>query len=159
LSGKLGDQFVIRQLRDGTTIVCAKPNFSGRILSEAQKDHHKRVKEAAAYAGPASRENPIYAELAAGTLKNAYNVAFGDWFSPPVIESLERHGEVIRITASDDVMVASVDVLVLDEKGKEVERGQAVKGQGDWWEYSPSAPGRVIVEVSDLPGNKVAKEL
>ena len=159
LSGKLGDQFVIRQLRDGRTIVCARPDFSGRILSAGQKEHHQRVKQAAAYAGPASRANPIYAELAAGTMKNAYNVAFGDWFSPPVIHSLERQGRAIRILASDDVLVASVEVLVLDEAGKEVERGLALQGQGDWWEYVPSAAGRVVVEVSDLPGNTVKGEI
>jgi hypothetical protein len=159
LSGKLGDQFVIRQLRDGRTIVCTRPDFSRRILSASQKEHHRRVKAAAAYARPASRENPIYAELAAGTMKNAYNVAFGDWFSPPVIHSLERQGRAIRIAASDDVRVASVEVLVFDEAGKEVERGQAIQGQGDGWEYVPSAAGRVVVEVSDLPGNIVRGEI
>ena len=159
LSGKLGNQFVIRQLCDGRTIVCTRPDFSGRILSASQREHHQRVKEAAAYAQPASRENPIYAELAASTMKNAYNVAFGDWFSPPVIHSLERQGKAIRIVASDDVMVASVEVLVFDEAGKEVERGEAIQRSGGLWEYVPSAAGRVVVEVSDLPGNTVRGEV
>jgi hypothetical protein len=159
LSGKLGDQFVIRQLRDGTTIVCVKPDFSRRILSEAQKDHHRRVKEAAAYAGPASRENPIYAELAAGTLKNAYNVALGDWFHPPVIHRVERKGDAIRIQASDDVVVAGVEVVVWDDQGRAVERGEALQGKGHWWEYVPREAGTVMVEARDLAGNKVKAEL
>ena len=143
----------------GQTIVCAKPDFSGRILSKAQKEHHRRVKEAAAYAGPASRQNPIYAELAAGTMKNTYNVAFGDWFSPPVIHSLERRGGAIHITASDDVMVTKVEVTILDETGKALEKGEAIQGTGDGWQYFPAVQGRVLVEVRDLPGNKVQKEL
>jgi hypothetical protein len=59
LSGQLGDQVVFRNLRDGRTIVCAKPDFSGRKLSREQKEHHKRFQEAAAYARRAeSRSMP-----------------------------------------------------------------------------------------------------
>ena len=89
-------------------------------LSRDQKEHHKRFKEAAAYARSAARSQPIYAGLAEGTMKNAYNVALGDWFNPPVIHRLERLGKAIRIQASDEVMVASVQVMILDEQGKVV---------------------------------------
>ncbi len=159
LSGKLGDQVVFRHLRDGRTIVCTKPDFSRRKLSKEQKAHHKRFKVAAAYAQSASRREPIYAQLAEGTMKNAYNVALGDWFHPPVIHRLERKGEAIRIQASDDVLVAGVQVTVLDEQGQAVERGAAVRGKGDWWEYVPHETGKVIVEARDLAGNKVQAEL
>jgi hypothetical protein len=110
LSGKLGNQVVFRTLRDGRTIVCNMPDFSNRKLSKDQKQHHKRFQAAAAYARVASRSNPIYAELAAGTMKNAYNVALGDWFHSPVIHGVERNGKAIDIQASDDVMVTSVQV-------------------------------------------------
>ena len=159
LSGKLGDQVVFRHLRDGRTIVCTKPDFSRRKLSQEQKEHHKRFKVAAAYARSAARREPIYAQLAAGTLKNAYNVALGDWFHPPVIHSLERKGDAIRIQASDDVLVAGVRVVVLDEQGKAVEQGEAVREKGDWWEYVPREAGKVTVEARDLAGNKVQAEL
>lgn len=99
LSGKLGDQVVFRTLRDGRTIVCVKPDFSQRKLSKDQKAHHQRFKAAAAYARSAARTQPLYAELAAGTLKNAYNVALGDWFHPPVIQQVERRGATIHIQA------------------------------------------------------------
>jgi hypothetical protein len=159
LSGQVGGQFVIRRLRDGRTIVCKSPDFSSRKLSEAQKEHHRRVKAAAAYARSASRSNPLYAQLAEGTMKNAYNVAFGDWFHPPVIERLGWYGTAIRIWATDDVQVAGVQVLVLDENGEILEQGAAVQGRGDWWEYIPAAAGKVVVEARDLPGNKVQAEL
>ena len=156
LSGKLGDQVVFRRLRDGRTIVCNKPDFSHRKLSKAQKEHHKRFQAAAAYARDASCTNPIYAKLAEGTMKNAYNVALGDWFHSPVIHSVERKGSSIHIEATDDVMVASVQVKILNEAGKVVERGQGIRGEGDWWEYTPSSKGKAVVEARDLPGN-VAK--
>ena len=159
LSGKLGGQFVLRRLRDGRTIVCNVPDFSNRKLSKDQKDHHKRFRAASAYAKRASRNNPIYAQLAAGTMKNAYNVALGDWFHPPVIHSVEWRGGTIRVRATDDVMVAGVQVIVLDEKGKAVEKREGTKGKGDWWEYAPTAEGRVVVEARDLPGNVVKAEM
>ena len=159
LSGKLGRQLVIRRLRDGRTIVCKSPDFSHRKLSEAQKEHHRRVRQASAYAKPASISNPIYARLAEGTMKNAYNVAMGDWFNPPIIQRLGRYGAAIRIWATDDVQVAGVTVFVKDEKGEILEQGEAVQGRGDWWEYAPSSNGKVVAEARDLPGNKVTAEL
>lgn len=159
LSGKLGDQVVFRMLRDGRTIVCVKPDFSNRKLSKDQKEHHKRFKQAAAYARVAAHTNPIYAQLAEGTMKNAYNVALGDWFHPPVIHRVERRGKTIRVQASDDVMVAGVQVMILNEQGKVVEKGEALRGEGVWWEYVPTAAGRVVVEVRDLAGNVVKAEI
>jgi hypothetical protein len=83
-------------------------------------------------------------------------VALGDWFHPPVIHHVEKRGKVIRVQATDDVRVASVQVMVLDKKGKTVEKGEGLKKKGDWWEYMPSAEGKVVVEAWDLAGN-VAK--
>ena len=159
LSGKLGDQVVIRRLRDGRTIVCAKPDFSNRKLSKGQKSHHKRFQAAAAYAREASRTNPIYAQLAEGTMKNAYNVALGDWFHAPVVHRIELRGKAIRIEVTDDVMVASVQVMILDKKGNVVEKGEAVRKKGDWWEYAPGADGQVVVEARDMAGNVGRGEL
>ena len=159
LSGKLAGQFVLRTLRDGRTVVCKIPDFRNRKLSKDQKTHHKRFQAASAYAKDAARSNPIYARLAEGTMKNAYNVALGDWFHPPVIHKVERGGKTIRVHATDDVSVASVQVRVLDEKGKVLEKGEGVKGKGNWWEYMPTAEGKVIVEARDLAGNVVKAEV
>jgi hypothetical protein len=159
LSGKLGTQVVIRRLRDGRTIVCNTPDFSNRKLSKGQKEHHKRFQEASAYAREASRTNPIYAKLAEGTMKNAYNVALGDWFHAPVVQRVERQGKTIRIEATDDTMVTSVQVIILDEKGKVMEKGQGIRGDGNWWKYVPTAEGKVVVEAEDLAGNVGRAEL
>jgi hypothetical protein len=141
-SGKIGGQFVLRRLRDGRTIICNIPDFSNRKLSKDQKNHHKRFQAASAYAKGASRTNPIYAQLAEGTMKNAYNVALGDWFHPPVIHKVERRGKVIRVQATDDVTVSVVQVIIMNEMGKVLEKGEGGKGKGNWWEYTPTAEGR-----------------
>ncbi len=159
LSGKLGDQLVFRHLRDGQTIVCVKPDFSGRVLSKDQKAHHERFRAAAAYARGAALRQPIYAELAAGTIKNAYNLALGDWFHPPVIHSIKKQAGKILVQASDDVCVASLRVLILDEAGNILEKGDAVQLEGDLWEYQPAAEGKVMAEARDLPGNVARMEM
>ena len=70
-----------------------------------------------------------------------------------------RYGTAIRIWMTDDVRVAGVQVLVLDEEGKIVEKGDATQGRGDWWEYVPSEEGKVVVEARDLAGNKARAEI
>ena len=153
LSGSLGKDLMLRRLRDGRTILCVKPDFSNRKFSDGQISHQQRFREAAAYARKAAKDEPLYAELAAGTMKSAYNVALSDWFNPPVIRRMERIGNMIRILASDDVRVKRVWVILLD--GEQVlEQGEATLAGGDWWEYAIQTRGdTLIVKVQDLPGN------
>jgi hypothetical protein len=153
LSGKFADQVVFRHMKDGRTIVADIPDFSNRELSPDQKEHHERFRQAAAYAKPASKSEPLYAKLAAGTAKNAYNIAFGDWFNPPVIQSVDIADGVIRILAHDDVRVVGVRVMILDGEGKVLEQGEAVLLDGDQWEYMPTATGKVVVDARDMAGN------
>lgn len=47
----------------------------------------------------------------------------------------------------------------MDEQGNVVEKGEAVNGKGDWWEYVPTAEGKVdrpvrLIEIAaPLPTN------
>ncbi|HNN13060.1 MAG TPA: hypothetical protein PKL78_05840 [Anaerolineales bacterium] len=159
LSGGLAEQVVFRHLRDGRTIVCAKPDFSRRILSEGQKAHHAKLKAAAAYAREAAGREPIYAERAAGTMKNAYNMALADYFHPPVIHRVEPSETGLRIYASDDVRVANVSITIFGEDEGVLEKGDAVQvGDSEWWEYAAQHAGRVLVEARDLAGNVARME-
>ena len=74
----LGQSLVFRQMKDGRTIISTKPDFSNRVFSQEQLTHQSRFQEASAYARHAAKTNPIYAELAKGTSKNAYNIALSD---------------------------------------------------------------------------------
>jgi hypothetical protein len=162
LSGSLGSQLMFRRLRDGRTIVCARPDFSRRKLSAGQKAHHERFKAASVYAKAAAQTQPIYAQLAAGTMKTAYNLALSDWFHPPVIHQVELRDGTVRIWASDDVCVAQVTVSILDETGNVVQQGLAVQAQQDWWSFTPTPPitggCKVVVEAQDLAGNGTRME-
>lgn len=162
LSGKIGD-LVFQHMPDGNTYVRARPNFSHRKFSKGQKGHQSRFQEAVAYARDAAKTQPIYAKLAAGTIMSAYNFALSDWFNPPMIHKIERKGELIRVEASDNVMVAKVLVTVVDEAGKVVEKKEAVKmdpstGSG-WWEVNLVGEGKVLSEAWDLAGNVARKEM
>jgi hypothetical protein len=122
LSGSLGKDHYARHRKDGKTIISRKPDFSNRQFSEAQYAVQSGMKAAAAYAKVASRENPIYAKLAKKKAKkkvrNAYNVALGDWFNAPEIDRIEWHEGQIRVFASDDVLVTKVTVTILGEAGQ-----------------------------------------
>src|SRR5690349_14056788 len=96
LSGKLGG-LVFRHMKDGSTVVAAAPDFSKRVLSKEQRAHNSRFQQAAAYARQAAKTEPIYAELAKGTLKNPYNIALSDWFHAPKIHKVMRSAECVRI--------------------------------------------------------------
>src|SRR5687767_14814752 len=89
LSGKFGN-LVFRQMKDGRTILATRPDYTNHKWTTDQRAHHSRFQEAAAYARVASKTNPRYAELAAGTSKNAYNLALSDWFNPPVIHEVSQ---------------------------------------------------------------------
>jgi len=162
LSGSVGGQLMFRRLRDGRKIVCARPDFSRRKLSAGQKTHHARFKAAAAYAKVAAQTQPIYAQLAAGTMITPYNVALSDWFHPPVIHRVELQDGTVRIRASDDVCVAQVTVTILDETGNVVQQGPAVQAQPKWWDFTPTLPllsgYKVVVEAKDLAGNVTRQE-
>ena len=152
ISGGVGN-LVFRQMPDGSTYVSAKPNFSHRKFSEGQKEHQSRFQRAVAYARDAAKSQPIYGELAAGTIKSAYNFALSDWFNPPVIHCVERRDGLIRVEASDNVMVARVVITILDGDGNVIEKGKALKVDERWWEYAAGMEGNVAAEAWDLAGN------
>jgi hypothetical protein len=159
--GRIGN-LIFRQLPDGTTVVStAPPKETGRRKKRAklkrsarQQAHNERFEEAAAYARQAQTK-PIYAELAAAApMKTAYNFALSDWWHAPEIHRLERGEGCIRVEATDNIMVAKVQVTVLDEEGKVLEKGEAVRRKGDWWEFASHTEGKTIkAEAWDLPGH------
>lgn len=157
LSGSLGPDHYARITRDGRTIISVKPDFSNRQFSEGQLSHQTRMQQAAAYA-KAAKGNPIYIKKAEGTAKNAYNVALGDWFKPPVIDRIQWQEGKVRVSAHDDVMVTRVTVTILGAEGQCLENGDAALVMGVRWEYQPSNHGRIHIEAWDLAGNVTRQE-
>ena len=154
LSGKYRN-LVFRQMKDGRTILASVPDFSNRKLSKEQRAHHSRFQQAAAYAREAARTNPLYAKLAEGTSKNAYNLALSHWFHAPVIHEVIRKADRIRVNVTDNVQVTKVVVTTSDGEGNILEQGQATMRYDTLWEYETSAPAEaaLTVEAFDLAGN------
>ena len=163
LSGKLGDQFVVKTDKGRRTIVSAKPTFNGtREFSPAQLAQQQAFREAAAYAKEKKGEE-IYITKANGGVKSPYNIAVADWFNRPQILEVDMRGwtngsgGVIRVRAQDDVKVEGVKVSITDENGTLVEAGEAQDVGALWWEYNTAQAADsnlfVIVSARDLPGH------
>ena len=169
LSGLLGDQLIFKRDRAGRTIVSRKPNFENRVFSEDQKQHQSRFQEAAAYAKTAAKTEPIYAELAIGTTKSAYNVAVGDWFNPPEVGEVDvraytgQADEIIRAKVTDDVQVIQVKIVISTGDNMMAEQGEMSLEQGLWYTYTTTANCpvgviKVVVTGLDLPGHEGSAE-
>lgn len=167
LRGKIGN-LIFRQMPDGTTVVSeAQPKKNSRQKKRAklrrspkQQAHNSRFQEASAYGRWAASIYPIYAELAAAApMKTAYNFALSDWWHSPEIQRIERREGRILVQASDNILVSRVRVTVLDQHGSVLERGEAVRGEGDWWEFSSQAEGTTILaEAWDLAKNLAQRQ-
>jgi hypothetical protein len=159
LRGKVGD-FVFREMPNGSIVVSLAPKKKQKASPGQQAYRHGVFTDRVAWAKWAYKNYPIYEELAADLpMINAYNLALKDISHPPVIHCVVRKGGRIRVHASDEIMVAGVQVTVRDEKGKRLETGDAKQVKKDWWEYVPRNKGRVTACARDLPGNKTRMEL
>jgi hypothetical protein len=160
--GRIGN-LIFRRLPDGSTVVSeAPPKLTGRQRKRAkekrsasQKAHNERFSNSSDYASWASKQIPVYAELAAADpMRNAYNFAIADWFKPPVIHCVEQRKGYIRVEATDNVQVARVRVTIQDEEGKVIEKGEAIRSRGNWWKFATQTKGHTIIaEAWDLPKN------
>jgi hypothetical protein len=161
-NGKLGG-LIFRTLPDGTTIVSTAPaEKTGRqkkraLLkrSAAQNAHNEHFRDGASYSKQAARILPVYQERADATPTwTAYNHAMYDWFHPPQIGCVAQEDRCILVEATDDVLVTRVKVTILDGMDCVLEKGEAVREEGDWWKFvSPAVGKTVIAEARDLPGN------
>lgn len=116
------------------------------VSQQAARD---RFREATRYAKRALLDEvlrPIYRAVAKEHDQLPRAMAVSDWFNPPVVRRfiLDRYqgriGDLIEVDATDDIAVASVEVIVrLDSSGAEIERGMAMLADGRWL-YTATAP-------------------
>jgi hypothetical protein len=87
-------------------------------------------------------------------MNTAYSLALGDYLKPPVIHRIERGEGCIRVEASDNILVTKVQITMLGQDGGVLEKGEALRSEGNWWEFTSHIEGiTVIAEAWDLPGN------
>jgi hypothetical protein len=153
LQGRVGGA-VFRQMPDGTIILSGAPRPNKRKATKKQKEHRERFSMAAKDARWLAGQYPIYAELAKGTWKSAYNFALADWWHAPVIHQIKRQKGQILVKATDNIGVARVQVTIRDERGKKLESGEATRDSGNWWKYKTQTKGgSILAEAWDLPEN------
>lgn len=172
ISAVLSDQAVLKKVRNQTII--SKPTIPRKSKSVRKKEANNRFAEASRWAKEILTEpgmKALYSKGINSKLSNAQMVAVTDFLTAPVIHyiNLKQYtgaiGDKIRIKATDDFQVSSVDVTISDKKGKELEKGPAVhyKRKPVMWIYTLKLAnayiaGTVIeVTAKDRPGNTVVK--
>jgi hypothetical protein len=164
LSGMLGHQIVVRRQKNGGYVIAAAPGpRSKHEVSEAQKEHQERFRQAILYAKSA-KDAPEYKDVATSRSQSTYNVAVADFLHPPEIQQIDvsaykgAPGETITITAVDDVKVKTVGILIVNDDGTLVEKGTAIPTTDpNHWFYKTTAAAasssvKIVVDVADLAG-------
>jgi hypothetical protein len=165
ISGRSGNM-VFRHVR-GQTIIAQRPDNPNRKPSAAQKKQRTRFLLAAAYAknvlaDPLQRR--VYEAFAKERDRRADKLVAADFLNAPVVEHIElsrygrKPGGQIRILATDDVEVVSLDVKIETADHVLVEEGPATKVHGVWCYTATSAPPAaatlsISVTAKDRPGN------
>jgi hypothetical protein len=170
LSGAI-DNWVFRQVNDQTVI---SPRHKGPARAPspaqiAQRDRFRRAQEYARkiLADPCHRR--VYDALAAGAKRRAAKLLESDFLTPPVVEAIElygysgRPGDVIRVIATDDVEVVSVNVALRDAD-EILEEGPAARVHGVWVYPATTAapvdrPLTIEAVATDRPGNSAKGEV
>jgi len=166
--GKIGG--LIFRVWGENTVVSKAPDYSKIPRSEAQKANSNRFKVATRY-GRRVLNDPVaytfYDKKRRGG-QTVWNVAISDYMKRPEIAEIDvwnykgQAGNTIKVKASDNYGIASVNVMIINASGFEVESGMAVQRPGsEVWVYKAVEEnlewkgGRVAVRVTDSPGNVV----
>ncbi len=175
VSGKLGDNFVIRKIR-GQMQLANKPRKIGRRFTKTQESIQNKFQNAARYAKlqlSLPESAALYETGITNKKHSAYTVAVSDYLIAPqvnFIQAMEYKGKVgdpIVVNATDDFMVTEVKITIVDAAGNEVESGAAVKDPAshELWRYlattaNPTLPGTTIRAMAfDRPGNSATEEI
>lgn len=168
LSGLVGRMLVFRQTAT-KTVVARRPSKSTKPPTAAQTAIKDRFRDAAYYARTAITDPAVKAvyQALAKPGQSAYNVAFSDYFTAPVIRDLDVSGysglvnQFIKVKASDDFGVSEVKVSIFSATDELIEEGPAVlAANGVDWSYKTTsanaglAGSKVMAVAKDLAGNE-----
>jgi len=147
-SGAMGEMVFADQEKKGRTLAYMKKHYE---RSQAQLDQCNRFTEAAQDA-QAALEDPavraFYEGIAEERDSDAYKVAFTDFLVAPKIKSIDLSqykghvGDPIKIRATDDIGLTSVDVTLTATDGTQIETGSALErgARTGIWIYTATAP-------------------
>jgi hypothetical protein len=155
--GMFNKQVVFRH-REGEVILAGPPKKRGnKKATPSQRDIQAAFKKAARY-GRLVMEVPelkaAYKKVAA-PLQSAYNVAFRDAYTPPVVEKIitigyrGEVGDIIMIEAFDDFKVNNVRLEIFNAAGELIESGPCEVDFKESWKYT------VTRENASVQGTKI----
>ena len=173
--GRFGD-VVLRRGKGGKSIMSKRPDCSKVVKTEAQLANMKRFAAATVYAknALADPKRVAYYRKKKKSHQNIWNMAISDFMMRPKVVAIDLNGyrglkgNVISISAWDKYKVEAVSVLIYNDMNQVIESGPAVArsfSAGREWDYkvtvmNPSYVGcRVVVRVTDLPGNVVQERV
>ena len=165
--GKVGN-IVLRVFGNKTVMSCL-PTTKNRKWSEAQLECQDRFRKATKFGHTvlADAELDLFYKNNAKENQSSWNASISDFLLKPVIETIDtskyngQKGDTIKVEAYDRYKVASVIVMIINALGLQIENGAAIQKPTGEWVYKVSAENpdwkgnRVVVRVSDLPGNVV----
>ncbi len=172
IRGRVGD-FVYKTF-EGQDIVTRVPDFSNRVLTDAQKAAIEKFCRAAGYGKIVMADEQaktLYEQVAKSRHQPLFSLIMQDFLNAPQVEEVDlsgytgQAGEKIYVVASDDFEVMAVHVTISEESGDPIETGAAVKstdGSGRWvyTTTAPAPPGTPItigVSATDRPGHTGTK--
>jgi hypothetical protein len=173
VSGTVGKKMNLRVTKS-KTVVGVKRGPSSTPPTEEQQEVREQFIVASLYAQGAMKDPAVKAlyQKAAKGGQSAYNAAFRDATNPPIIDAVNINGykgtvgDLIIVRARDVITPNAVKVRIFSQAGVLLEQGDAVLKTNDrrTWEYVVTAANttpigsRVVVAVTDLPGNITEKE-
>ncbi len=133
------DNWVYRKFGD-RMIVARRPEFRGPP-SAGQLAVRERFKLAAAYARAALADpvsQTLYQTAAQSKGVPLFAFAMGDFLNAPEVQSIDatgyrgRPGDLIKVSATDDFEVVTVDVVIRNAASVVLEQGPATLIGGQW---------------------------
>lgn len=174
VTGMVGKTIVLRYIRN-QQVLSNRPT-PRKSNSEKQQQSIDRFAEAQQYAKMILKDpgmKALYMKGINDQKSNAHTVASCDYLNTPEIHYVRLPGysgiagDVIRIKATDDFQVTSVNVEIKSGKGQFLEKGPAERYRRKpfMWVYktsvaNPDVPGSILrVTASDRPGNRAVLEI
>jgi hypothetical protein len=153
--------------RSGRIVVADKPLFDDHRLRMNGKGSHREALRGAITFANFVETHEVYIHKAMELGTTPYNLAITDWFGAPKVMEIDvddwtgEIGQMIRVKAKDNVMVARVTVVIRDLNENVLETGEAVPSVEDsaWWNYTTQSqidmmPFPTVEAIAeDLPGN------
>jgi hypothetical protein len=168
--GRVGN-IVLRVFGNKTVMSCL-PTFKNRKWSKAQLECQNQFRKATKFGHKvlADPELDLFYKNNAKENQSSWNASISDYMLKPEIENIDtsdyngHEGDTIKVEAFDKFKVVSVIVMIINALGLQIEVGAAVQMPTGEWVYKVSAENpdwkvnRIVVKVSDLPGNVVQGE-